>query len=494
MLYIILSYDIACQYYKNLWTRMETLPATMWLQINLKNVWFKVPNFHLPPHIPETCHSAFSFHYMWGAGTTHGETVEQNWEFSNGAVASTKMMGVGTRHATLEDLFGFHNWRRLVAARRLLPKRMAENMKEGQVHREAFEAFNTALKETAPKLESRQHTDGRESPFELKEKATTLHDIQLKLAKGELLKSGDGGEIEQEDTPSTFLAMGVDIEETQRALTIDVKAVANPTEAQTVQFMKWRVALTRRLRAFRKMQLRCLGFRGGEAVRLFMPSELLDKTKRVNACALGLPEVEAELRVGEAREALGVLRQDLRTRTMTNQFRVRQCTGQRMLTRGQGVLHQINLKVHRAKLRYRYARNTLKRLKGNGSWEKEFKVLEDSDVRALNERALTAEEAEQRKRVHAYGDVEEEGGVAAFGVVMLGEKHQTLLWIWYTAKEGDAATEKELVKGRAYRVRETTAGPEIVVLLDDEDDTGAQSGDEEGPPDYEDEADDKILE
>jgi hypothetical protein len=58
---------------------------------------------------------------------------------------------------------------------------MAEDVKEGQVHRDAFDAFDTALQETAPDLveswkkwvhdwESRQHTDGVESPFELKEK------------------------------------------------------------------------------------------------------------------------------------------------------------------------------------------------------------------------------------------------------------------------------------------------------------------------------------
>ncbi|KAF8197633.1 hypothetical protein K438DRAFT_1759774 [Mycena galopus ATCC 62051] len=298
---------------------------------------------------------------MWGAGMMHAETVEQNWEFKNGAAASTKMMGVGTRHTMLEDLFGFHNWCHLVAAHRLLPKHMAENVKEGQVHWEAFEVFNNVLKQTVLELvakwetwvhewESQHHRDGVFSPFELKEKATNLRDIQLKLVKEELLKSGDSGEIEQEDTPSTFLVIGVDLEETQRVLAIDIKAVANPMEAQTIQFMKRRVSLTRRLRAFRKMQCS------------YMP----------------------HLR--------------------------------RWLTAGQRT-------------------------------EKELHVLEDSNVRALTEQALMAEEAEQRKKVHTYGEVEEEGGVAAFGVVALGEKHRTLSWIWYMAKEGDTAMEKELVEG-----------------------------------------------
>jgi hypothetical protein len=180
IVYLILSYDIACQYSKKFWTRMAELPSWMHLSLNPKNVWFKTPNFHLPPHQPP-CHSPFLFHYMWGAGRTHGETIEQNWEFTNGAAASTKVMGLGTWHATLEDLFGFHNWRRTVARRRLFSKRMAENVTEGLKHRDAFVAFDTALQETDPALvgkwkkwveewESCQHEDGTESPFELKEK------------------------------------------------------------------------------------------------------------------------------------------------------------------------------------------------------------------------------------------------------------------------------------------------------------------------------------
>jgi hypothetical protein len=163
---------------------MRTLPDPMHLLVDQAHVWFKVPNFHLPPHVP-ACHSPYSFHYMWGAGRTHGETVEQNWEFTNGVAASTKMMGVGTHHATLEDLFAFHNWRRLVSWRRIFPKQIAENVKDGQVHRDAFEAFDMALRESAPELveswkkwvddwESRQHTDGTESPFELKEKGKSF--------------------------------------------------------------------------------------------------------------------------------------------------------------------------------------------------------------------------------------------------------------------------------------------------------------------------------
>jgi hypothetical protein len=40
-------------------------------------------------------------------------------------------------------------------------------------------------------------------------------EIKKKLAKEELLQSGEGVEVEREDTPSTFILMGLEIEESQ---------------------------------------------------------------------------------------------------------------------------------------------------------------------------------------------------------------------------------------------------------------------------------------
>jgi hypothetical protein len=177
VLYIILSYDIACQYSKNFWTRMKDLPEAMHLDPKKTTVWFKVPNFHILGH-KWPCHSPFSFHWMWGAGMTDGEVVEQNWEFLNGAAGSTKMMGPGGRHAWLEGLFTFHNWMRTVSYRNVFSRRMARDLKEARKHREAFEAFMELLEGERPDLvtnwkgwvkdwELVQHTDGIGSPFEM---------------------------------------------------------------------------------------------------------------------------------------------------------------------------------------------------------------------------------------------------------------------------------------------------------------------------------------
>jgi hypothetical protein len=109
---------------------------------------------------------------------TDGEDVEQNWEFTNGAAGSTKMMGPGGRHAFLEGLFSFHNWMRTVSYRKVFGRWLARDLKEGRRHREAFEAFMELLEGEKPELvarwgewvrewESEQHTDGAGSPFEM---------------------------------------------------------------------------------------------------------------------------------------------------------------------------------------------------------------------------------------------------------------------------------------------------------------------------------------
>jgi hypothetical protein len=43
----------------------------------------------------------------------------------------------------------------------------------------------------------------------------SMKEIRLKLAKEELIRSGEGLEVEREDTPSTFVIMGFEIEESQ---------------------------------------------------------------------------------------------------------------------------------------------------------------------------------------------------------------------------------------------------------------------------------------
>ncbi|KAF8218358.1 hypothetical protein K438DRAFT_1556934, partial [Mycena galopus ATCC 62051] len=89
LLWLIISYDIVCQYMINFWEQMSHLPEPMQLmRLAPSNIWRKVPNFHLLDY-RKACHAPYLFHWMWGTGMSHGKGIEQNWAFSNGAAGST---------------------------------------------------------------------------------------------------------------------------------------------------------------------------------------------------------------------------------------------------------------------------------------------------------------------------------------------------------------------------------------------------------------------
>ncbi|KAJ7026917.1 hypothetical protein C8F04DRAFT_965833 [Mycena alexandri] len=499
LMWLILSYDIACQFSKNIWARMPDLPAKYHLKINRANVRWMVPNFHLPGH-KKGCHSPFSFHWLWGAGCTHGETVEQNWEFLNGAAASTKLMALGARATALEGLLGFHNFRRQIAHWGLLKRRMAEAIKEGRAHQTSFDAFDEGLTTRMPELvqewrewvddwETTAHKENeKNSPYEYTETGITLKDVRLELAKEEYDVTGDGTEVERQDTPSTFISLGLELEEAQRQLAVAIKvAGAAPSTSEQLDILKRRTQLRIKLNSFRTMQKSYMpklrqyltpsqraiwdaDDKEPEATRLFMPSDFSSAKARTKACAKGLEEVEARLRLGEAGESLDGLRHGLRTRTATKKFKVRNWSGQRALTRGQGILRHINIKIHASKLRYRYARQAVLKLKGHGEWEDKLRVLADEDILALNERALTDEEKEERARLEAAGHVVEEGGISAVGDVVTGETHRSLSWIWYgvSAKNGDEKLHEALRVEWCKAYSRSKRWREELVLLEEE--------------------------
>lgn len=108
---IVVSYDIACQWFKNFWTRMSVLPPQFHLRIPKAMLRFLVPKFHLPDHV-EVCQAPFSYNFALGVGRTEGEGVERNWSWLNGAAPSTQLMGPGSRSDTLDDFMTFSNWRK----------------------------------------------------------------------------------------------------------------------------------------------------------------------------------------------------------------------------------------------------------------------------------------------------------------------------------------------------------------------------------------------
>jgi hypothetical protein len=115
MLWLLVSYDIACQWSINLFARILLYPQ--WAQdLNLegRKITFLVPKFHLPAHIP-TCRTRFSHNFTPGVGATDSESIERQWAGLNEYATSTREMGPGARRDILDDAFGDWNWRKVTS-------------------------------------------------------------------------------------------------------------------------------------------------------------------------------------------------------------------------------------------------------------------------------------------------------------------------------------------------------------------------------------------
>lgn len=116
---IVFSYDIACQWSRNLLKRCSTYPKNALSAGNNIELLFAVPKFHLHAHIAK-CHSTYSLNYLPGVGQTDGESPERGWASANGITNSTKEMGPGSWSDTLDDHFTNYNWRKIISLGLLL--------------------------------------------------------------------------------------------------------------------------------------------------------------------------------------------------------------------------------------------------------------------------------------------------------------------------------------------------------------------------------------
>ena len=109
---VVVSYDIACSWYKNLMARRSLLPDSLSRLFASQSPRFRfvVPKFHIIAH-GKDCQDKFSLNYLRGMARTDGENIERGWAWMNPASLSTHEMGPGARRDTLDCQWSAWNWR-----------------------------------------------------------------------------------------------------------------------------------------------------------------------------------------------------------------------------------------------------------------------------------------------------------------------------------------------------------------------------------------------
>ena len=112
LLWIVITYDIGCQWSKNISSSMQEFPEHMRIREDVK-VDIGVPGWHIKGR-GKKCQDDYNLGYMKGTGRTCGEEIEASWSHTNPLAASVREMGPGARHETLNDHWIGWNFRKVV--------------------------------------------------------------------------------------------------------------------------------------------------------------------------------------------------------------------------------------------------------------------------------------------------------------------------------------------------------------------------------------------
>lgn len=111
-LWVMLSYDIACQHSKNIKERIKLYSRRLHVDLDALNVRYAVPKNHIAMHGAN--HSRWSFNFLRWVGRTCCEGIESCWGHMNPVSMSTKQMSPALRREVLDDHWASWNWTKIV--------------------------------------------------------------------------------------------------------------------------------------------------------------------------------------------------------------------------------------------------------------------------------------------------------------------------------------------------------------------------------------------
>ncbi|KAK0436813.1 uncharacterized protein EV420DRAFT_1672100 [Desarmillaria tabescens] len=433
---LVISYDIACQWHKNLFVRISKYPSSLQPHQLEKNILYLVPKFHLPAHVL-LCRNNFSFNFSAKVGRTDGEAPERGWAATNALANSTKEMGPGSCRDTLDDHFGDYNWRKIIIMGRRSDFMLylcsdpfsarSQQVAEFISYEDALqEKHSEAIREWRIMVLAWEQDRKKPNPFAPSLRPVTENAVHLELAREE--KTETHFEIRHDISPSEFIAQGLQLEEAQVRLLADMNGLGiHSTDLQRTRVQQHANRIARKIEAWIEVQkvymprTTLLRTRDDDSrapgvevhpskIPLYLPSHAV----RLNAINVTthktILEDERRLRLAQAHDTLGTLRDHLLLKSYLVIWRQRFSQGQRYGTKANTLMHRVDTKIEADAARYRriYAALEVVSTRLNQhEWKSGLSPLKTEDVRGLS----------------SYNEAESEG-------------HRTLSWIWKTNLQG----------------------------------------------------------
>ncbi|KAF7795842.1 hypothetical protein EIP86_007009 [Pleurotus ostreatoroseus] len=449
---LVLSYDIVCQWAIYFFSRISTYPEHLQIKLDAKHVRYAIPMYHFRAH-KEKDHNKYSLHLMEGVGRSCGESIERNWPKHEETAASTREMGPGSRHDTLEDHFGYANWRVYTSLGSLFHRQLAEALRERQTHQEIYQAFSEKLlpsnvKDWIAQAEAYERDRSLPDPYYREPAGITEADIRMQLAEEDDQAIAKGEHSAHDVTPAAMLVDLLEIEELQQKYGKRTVTPDSRTPTQTAELIDKRATIRRRLLAVREIQaiyMSCVpqmlarylqstphAAEYPEEQNLYLPSSL--SPEELQGCKSGISALEERLRDAQLYDSLDRLRVHLHIRSRLAVNKARNVRHQGANTRARRKIDVNESKIGALADKYRAARRAKLSIAGPGDWEKQWRVLDRSDVRTLavqdNFANMTAEET----------------------VRQISEGRRTTSWIWMTADSQSLDTTIEVGMQEALRI------------------------------------------
>ncbi|KAJ7604794.1 hypothetical protein DFH06DRAFT_1150853 [Mycena polygramma] len=408
-LFSVVSYDIVCQWWKSLVERLAVLPALVRLQLVLAITRFVIPKMHIHSHTL-ACQLLYSLNFLLGVGQTDGEGIERPWANIGGVATSTREMGPGSRRDTLDCHWAFWNWWKLVGIGALLRRRHDNAVHERDVQTEAFDAFTREQGDRKWEMEPAKNTN----PYEMKCKGLTEAEVRLRLSEEEAAGVAKGVPSLHDVTPSAFIYAGLDLEDQQRRLRIQVELKKAGTTAQKIDILSLRTKLSRGIVRFRKLQstytpgaLQALARREAnseelpETTPLMLPSAMT-AAERETGCMAGVHLIEGLARDAQCSAALVRLRNQLHVKSRFLTYKELHSRNQGANTRSRTLVARNESKILLHSEKYQAAWNAMRLLSGGDATKVGWRQLRKEDIRLMEDQEeLTQRDVQRKKRLEA---------------------------------------------------------------------------------------------
>ncbi|KAF7325925.1 CxC2 domain-containing protein [Mycena kentingensis (nom. inval.)] len=408
LLWIIVSYDIVCQWTKNLKERVKNLAPRLRIQVVWALMRFVIPKLHILGHVA-LCRLLFSLLLLRGGAQTDGEGIERPWSMIGAVAASTRASGPGSRSDQLDNHWSFWNWRKLISLALLLRCRSDKAKVELEKQETSLKAFSEEQAEMVPEWTRMVHEwEEDHSKFNPYEATVEVEEEQRRVWSLAELKRAKS------------TTMKINLRRARRRLNKSISGIRalQATYSPSALIHLQSLALPQDTLA--------------EKVPLLPPSSLAQMQRSNGGCREGLLEIERELRGAQCRSVLAALRNQLHVKYCLFLHKKHHSRHQRANTRSRAVIARNENKILLQSDKYQTARRALVAIAGDAggvSWplllKEDIRFMDDSDEgtwQTAHDSDVFGEDTSAPRRQ--------------------GESRRTVSWIWRFT--GQAGTDKEM--------------------------------------------------